>query len=109
MITKNEIRKFPLFELYVENDFLIINNRDYINDNGIIELSDIVEIELVKQPFDIIECIAAFFSGINTRKKSEKLQIKMRNGIKKILLTDCDIDKVEHLVNNINSKKIKKY
>ncbi|KDN56581.1 hypothetical protein [Flavobacterium seoulense] len=98
---KNEIRKFPLFELYVENNFLIINNHDYAQDNGIIDLSDILEIKFLKQQFDFIEYIIAFVSGINIRKRSDKLQIKMKNGIKEILLTNCDINKVQDIINII--------
>ncbi|MEN9907663.1 MAG: hypothetical protein RLZZ540_804 [Bacteroidota bacterium] len=104
MITKVKIRKFPLFELSLENNFLIINNQDYTKDNGVIELSDIVEIKIIKEAFDVIAYIAAFISGTNSLEKSDKLQIKMKNGIKEVLLTNCDINKVEDIINIIKKQ-----
>ncbi|HJS00978.1 MAG TPA: hypothetical protein VJ780_08600 [Flavobacterium sp.] len=104
MMIKNEIRKHPSFELYIENNFLIINNHDYVKDNGIIDLSDVIEIKLLKQQFDIIAYIATFISGTNSQKRSDILEIKMKNGIKEILLTNCDINKVEAIINIIKNK-----
>ena len=35
------IRRNPLFEIYIENDHLVVNNTDFRRDNGIFEIDSI--------------------------------------------------------------------
>lgn len=102
MTNENVIRKNPLFELYVENGYLIINNTDYYNDNGAINISDIISLEISDKSIDIFETVATIFTGFNIPKKSCELNISTRNGIKEIILTDCDIEKTEKIIYTVN-------
>ena len=95
------IRKNPLFEVYVENDFLIINNTDYIKDNCVIRLNDIIVVGVIRSLslFDkIIEVVIGFWQN----SKSDTLRINLKNGFKDIILTNCDIKKIELIVYKIN-------
>lgn len=48
MIENRVIINFPVFELYVENNHLIVANRDYIKDNCVIKLKDILSVEVIR-------------------------------------------------------------
>jgi hypothetical protein len=42
------IRKNPLFEFYVENEHLVITNKDYVKDNCVVNLNSISHLELIR-------------------------------------------------------------
>jgi hypothetical protein len=46
--------------------------------------------------------------GLNVPAKSNELRINMENGFKDIVLTDCNIEKVETLIYEINQLILKK-
>lgn len=95
------IRKKPLFEIYLKDDFLVINNTDFKKDNGIYDLESMQNLELIKSLSFFNKIIEVIF-GLNVPSKSVQLRINTENGVKDILLTDCDIQKVEILVYEIN-------
>ncbi|MES2544533.1 MAG: hypothetical protein V4548_06590 [Bacteroidota bacterium] len=95
------IRKKPLFELKVENDFLIINNTNYKRDNMIIKISDIDNLEIIRHLSPLNKVIEVMFGFFST-SKSNDLRIKMSNGFKDIVLTNCEMEKVEIAVYSIN-------
>ncbi|WP_395060755.1 hypothetical protein [Flavobacterium sp.] len=101
MIIENRIRKHPLFDLFLENNCLIINNTDYLKDNGAINTSEILGLEIIKDTSFINKFIEVVF-GFNIPAKSSELRINMRNGFKDIILTDCDIEQVEKTIYEIN-------
>jgi hypothetical protein len=107
MINENIIRKSPLFELYVENDHLVINNTDHRKDNGVIKISDILSLEIIRH-LSIMNKIIEVSFGFCVPAKSNELRINMSNGFKDIVLTDCDIAKTESIVYNVNQMIIKK-
>jgi hypothetical protein len=43
-----EIRKKPLFEIYIKDDYLVINNTDYRKDNGVFEIESIENVQLIE-------------------------------------------------------------
>ncbi|MBE8727516.1 hypothetical protein [Flavobacterium hungaricum] len=95
------IRKKPLFEIYTENNYLIINNSDSRKDNGIFELESILNVELIRNGSLFNKIIEITF-GFNIPAKSNELRINMENGFKNIILTDCNIEKAEAVIYEIN-------
>ncbi len=95
------IRKNPLFEVYVENDFLIINNTDYIKDNCVIRLNDIIVVGVIRS-LSLFDKIIEVVIGFRQNSKSDTLRINLKNGFKDIILTNCDIKKIELIVYKIN-------
>ncbi len=95
------IRKKPIFELYVEENHLIVTNADNIKDNCVINLNTISGLELIRSVsfFDkIIEIAIGFWM----HSKSDGLRIHLKNGFKDIILTNCDIKKTELIIYEIN-------
>lgn len=107
MTVNNRIRKQPLFELFLENNCLIINNTDYIKDNCRISIDEILSLEIMKHLSFVNKFIEVIF-GFNIPAKSNELRINMKNGFKDILLTDCDIEKAEKIIYEINRLIINK-
>ncbi|PJJ10023.1 hypothetical protein CLU83_3410 [Flavobacterium sp. 1] len=100
------IRTNPLFELYIENNALIINNTQHSKDNKRIKIEDIESVELIRELSfwnKIIEVTFGFF----VPAKSELLRIKFEDSFKDILVTDCDSKKVKSLVYEVNLLIIK--
>jgi len=95
------IRKNPLFEIYVEDGHLVINNTDYSKDNRAIDIENIQSLEFISNLSFLDKIIEVTF-GLNFPAKSNELRINMENGFKNIILTDCEIDKVELLIYEIN-------
>lgn len=100
------IRKSPLFEIYVENDCIVINNTDYRKDNGRFEIESISHLELIRHLSFLNKIIEVTF-GLNVPSKSNELRINTENGFKDLVLTDCDIKKVEVLIYEINQLILK--
>jgi len=101
------IRKNPLFEIFIEDSHLIINNTDCKKDNRAVEIENIQNLELIRNLSFLNKVIEITF-GLYLPAKSNELRINMENGFKDILLTDCDISKVELLIYEINQIIIKK-
>jgi len=97
------IRKNPLFEIYMDYGHLTINNTDYQKDNRTIDIENIVNVELIRNLSFLNKFIEVTF-GLYLPAKSNELRINMENGFKDIILTDCDIKKVELLIYEINKK-----
>lgn len=95
------IRKNPLFEIYVENDFLIVNNVDYIKDNCVIKLNDILVVEVIRS-LTIFDKIIEVMIGFWQNSKSNTLRINLKNGFKDIILTNCEMKITESIVYKIN-------
>ena len=107
MIDDNRIRKHPVFELFLENNCLIINNADYNKDNCRINIDEIISLEIIRHLSFLTKFIEVTF-GFNIPAKSNELRINMKNGFKDILLTDCDIEKAGKIIYEINSLIINK-
>ncbi|SFC50768.1 hypothetical protein [Flavobacterium phragmitis] len=101
------IRRNPLFEIYLKEDCLVINNTDFSKDNGIFEIDSILSVELIRHLAFIDRVIEVTF-GFNVPAKSCELRINLENGFKDIVLTRCDIEKVELLIYQINQTIIKR-
>ncbi|WP_395054886.1 hypothetical protein [Flavobacterium sp.] len=104
------IRNNPLFEVYVENDFLIVNNVNYIKDNCVIKINDIIVVEVIRS-LSLFDKIIEIMFGFWQNSKSDTLRINLKNGFKDVILTNCDIKKTELIVYKINkliNKKINK-
>lgn len=95
------IRKNPLFELHVEENYLIVNNTNYSKDNCFINLNRITSLELIRS-LSFLEKIIDVTFGFWQQSKSDILRINMRNGFKDIVLTDCDKKKIELIIYKIN-------
>lgn len=95
------IRKNPLFEIYVENNYLIVHNTDYRKDNGRFEIESILHVELIRHLSFLNKVIEVTF-GLNVPSKSCELRINTENGFKDIVLTNCNIKIVEILIYEIN-------
>ena len=95
------IRTNPLFELYVENNILIINNTQHSKDNGHMQIKDIESVELIRKLSLWNKVIEQTF-GFLVPAKSELLRIRFENSYKDISVTDCDSKKVESLVYEVN-------
>lgn len=91
------IRTNPLFELYVENNFLIINNTQYSKDNRRINIDDIESVELIRELTFWNKVVEVTF-GFLVNAKTELLRIRFENGFKYIIVTACDTKKVELLI-----------
>jgi len=100
------IRKNPLFEIYVENDYLIVHNTDYKKDNGRFEIESIAHVELIRHLSFLNKIIEVTF-GLNVPSKSDELRINTENGFKDIVLTNCNIKEVEILIYEINQLLLK--
>ena len=95
------IRTNPLFELYVENNFLIINNTQYSKDNRRIDIEEIESVELIRELTFWNKVIEVTFGSL-VNAKAELLRIRFENDFKDIIVTDCDTKKVELLIYEIN-------
>lgn len=95
------IRKLPLFEIYIDNDSLVINNTDSKKDNSKWILKDVLSLELIKKSSLANKIIEVTF-GLIYPPESNTLRIRHENGFKDIILTNCDINKVEILIYDIN-------
>lgn len=95
------IRTNPLFELYIENGFLIINNTQHSKDNAHIKIEQIDSIELIRELTFWNKAIEVTF-GFIVKAKSEIVRIRFENGFKDITVTDCDTKKVESLIYEVN-------
>lgn len=95
------IRTNPLFELYVENDALIINNTQHSKDNIHIRIADIESAELIRNLSLWNKFIEQTF-GFLVPAKSELLRIRLKNSFKDIVVTDCDTKKVESFIYEVN-------
>jgi hypothetical protein len=96
------IRTNPLFEIYIENDFLIINNTQHSKDNRRINMKDIESVELIRELTFWNKVVEVTF-GFLVNAKTELLRIRFENGFKDIIVTDCDTKKVELLIYEVNS------
>lgn len=101
-----EIRKNPLFEIYVENEYVVINNTDYRKDNGRFEIESITHVQLIRH-LSLLNKIIEVTFGLNVPSKSDELRINTENGFKDIVLTNCNIKKVEILIYEINQLLLK--
>lgn len=95
------IRKKPLFEIYMDESHLVINNADHQKDNKVIEIEDIISLELIRNLSFFNKIIEITF-GLYYPAKSNVLRINMNNGFMDIILTNCDIEKVEILIYDVN-------
>lgn len=100
------IRKSPLFEIYIENDYVVINNTDYRKDNGRFEIDSITYVELIRNLSFLNKIIEVTF-GLNVPSKSNELRINTENSFKDIVLANCNIEKVEILIYEINQLILK--
>ncbi|WP_125718277.1 hypothetical protein [Flavobacterium ustbae] len=101
------IRKNPLFEIDITDEYLVINNTDFIKDNGTFEIESLESVELLRNLSYFNKIIEVTF-GFNVPARSNELRINMENGFKDIVLTNCNIEKVELFVYEINQAIIKK-
>ncbi len=101
MLQEKTIRKNPLFELYVEDHHVIVTNDDYVKDNCIININTISFLELIRS-LSFFDKIIEFTFGFWQQSKSDILRIHLKNGFKDIVVTDCDIKKVELIIYEIN-------
>ncbi|HEY1196695.1 hypothetical protein [Flavobacterium sp.] len=101
------IRKNPLFEIYTKDGHLTINNTDYEKDSRAIAIEDIESLELIRD-LSFFNKIIEIMIGLHYPPKSNKLRINMENGFKDILLTNCNIEKVEVLIYEVNQTINKK-
>jgi hypothetical protein len=95
------IRTYPLFELYVENNFLIINNKQHAKDNKHIKIDDIEIVEFIRELSFWNKVLETTF-GFLVNAKSELVRIRFKDGFKDITVTDCDTKKVESLIYEVN-------
>ena len=107
MNNESIIRENPIFEITIENNHLIVNNTDYHKDNCIINLNDILSLELIRN-LNFIDKLMYVAFGFYGEAKSNELRINLRNGFKDIVLTECDIKKVELIIYGVNQKIISK-
>ena len=77
------IRNNPLFELYVENNILIINNTQDSKDNRRIKIVDIENVEFIRKLSLWNKFIEQTF-GFLVPAKSELLRIRFENVFKDI-------------------------
>lgn len=101
MKNENRIRKNPVFELYIENNMLIIYDADNVKDSCEINSIDVISVNLIKYNSVLDKIIAGFF-GFNYPKKSNEIRIVTKSGAKNIILTNCEMDKVIVQINKIN-------
>ena len=106
MQEEKRIRKNPLFEVFVEDNHLIVHNTDYLKDNCAINLKDVLGVELIRS-LSFFDKIIEFTFGVWGQSKSDVLRINFKNGFKDIVLTDCDIKKTEVIIYKINQLIIK--
>ncbi len=95
------IRKLPLFEIYLENNNLIINNLDYIKDNCVLNLKELKNVELIRS-FSFFEKMIEVLFGFWGKSKSDILRINFNEHYKDIILSECDIMKTEAVIYEIN-------
>jgi hypothetical protein len=104
MKLKKTIRKNPIFELYIEENHLIVNNLDHHKDNCELNINEILNIELIKKDTIINKTIDLMF-GFGNPSYSNILKIYLKNQFKEIVLTDCDTEIVQDLITEINNLK----
>lgn len=95
------IRENPIFELYVEDQHVVVTNTDYVKDNCIINMNTISSLELIRSLSFFDKIIEVTF-GFWQQSKSDVLRIHLKNGLKDIVLTNCDIKKTELIIYEIN-------
>ncbi|PKB16575.1 hypothetical protein [Flavobacterium sp. 5] len=95
------IRTNPLFELYIENNILVINNGEDLKNNGHIKTADIESIEFIRE-LNFWNKILEVTFGLIVSVKSEYVRIRFKDGFKDLLVTNCDRKKVEYLVYDVN-------
>ncbi|KRD11498.1 hypothetical protein ASE21_07265 [Flavobacterium sp. Root901] len=96
-----ENTKKPLTEIYVKNNYLVINNSETF------EIEKILSLELIRNLSFLNKIIQVTF-GLIVPAKSNKLRIKLKNGFKDIMLADYNIEKVEILIYEVNQLILKK-
>ncbi len=101
MENTTSIRSNPVFELYHENNFLIIKNPNYFKRNYIISFQEIESIELIRC-FSFWNKILKVYFKFWKPSKSMYVILNLKNGLKNILLNDCDIKKTKKALNKIN-------
>jgi len=100
------IKTNPLFEFYVENDVLIINNTQHSKDNAHIKIEDIESVELIRELSFWNKVMEQTF-GFLVNAKSERVRIRFEDGFKDIVITDCDSKKAESLIYEVNCLLLK--
>ena len=105
---KNKIiREKPLFEIFIENDYLVINNTENTNNNGRFKIENCTGVELIQNLSFFNKLIQVYF-GLTFPAKSNELRINMENSFRDIILKDCNIKKVELLIYEINQLIVKR-
>jgi len=101
MENTTNIRLNPVFELYHENNFLIIKNPNYFKRNYVISIQEIESIELIRC-FSFWKKIIKVYFKFWKPTKSFFLIVNLKNGWKNILLNDCNTKKTKKAINKIN-------
>jgi len=101
MENNNIISANPVFELYLENNYLIINNSNYFKGNYVIPFQEIESIELIRCFTFWDKIIKAYFKFWKPTK-SLFLILNLKNGWKNILLNECNTKKTKKAINQIN-------
>lgn len=95
------IREHFLFDIYIENDFLIINNTHYAKDNGKFGLESILTTELIRK-LSFWNRILEVTLGLAVPAKSYFLRINFENNFKDIVVPNDLVKKTEVLIYEIN-------
>jgi hypothetical protein len=93
----NLIRNNPKFELFIDGDYLIVNNEDFKKDNCNYKLTEIIDVELTFNDNIFSKMITFLISAWELPKNSTTLRITHTNGVKEVILTNCNIKKVEEI------------
>lgn len=101
MENNNVIRTNPVFELYHENNYVIINNPNYLKGNYVIPFQEIESIELIRCFTFWDKIIKAYFKFWKPTK-SFFLIVNLKDGWKNILLNDCNTKKTKKAIDKIN-------
>jgi hypothetical protein len=101
METNNSITKNYVFELYHENNYVIINNPAYFKGNYVIAFQDIESIELIRC-FSFWDKIIKVYFKFWKPSKSMFLILNLKNGLKNIILNDYNEKKTKKAINKIN-------
>ena len=101
METINSITKNSVFELYHENNYVIINNPAYFKGNYVIAFQDIESIEIIRC-FSFWNKIIKVYFKFWKPSKSMFLILNLKNGLKNILLNDYNEKKTKKAINKIN-------
>ncbi len=103
-MNRNLIRNNPKFEIYIDENYLIVNNEDFKKDNCNYKLTEIIDVELIFNDNLFSKIITFLISGWELPKNSTTLRIKHNNGVKEIILTNCNIKKVEKIFISLKNK-----